>query len=161
MPKMRVGWITFTCSEDSTILFLELLNKHFFEWAEKIDFVYFNALKKSGNIYELKDVDVFFVEGAISNDDEKKKLEYIRSISKYVVAIGACACTGMPSAQRNFFDEKTKELIRARLEKFHLNENVLSVPQVIKVDDMVMGCPMNEDAFVKILNKYLTLCGAQ
>jgi len=161
MPKMRVGWITFTCSEDSTILFLELLNKHFFEWSEKIDFVYFNALKKSGNIYELKDVDVFFVEGAISNDDEKKKLEYIRSISKYVVAIGACACTGMPSAQRNFFDERTKELIRARLEKFHLNENVLSVPQVIKVDDMVMGCPMNEDAFVKILNKYLTLCGVQ
>lgn len=159
MPKMRAGWVTFTCSEDSTILFLELLNKNFFDWSERIDFVYFNALRKGKRLADLEDVDVFFVEGAISTDEERKNLEHIRNISKHVVAIGACACTGMPSAQRNFFDENTKEAIRARLKKFHLNETVQSVPQIIRVDDMVMGCPMNEEMFVKVLNKYLEKYG--
>ncbi len=157
MPKMSVGWTTFTCSEDSTIVFLELLNRNFFDWTEKMEFVHCNALKKGGKLMDLKGVDVFFVEGAISTEEEKKRLEHIRKISKYVVAIGACACTGMPSAQRNLFDEKTKSEIRARLEKFHLNESVMSVPQVIKVDNMVMGCPMNEEMFVKTLNKYFTI----
>ncbi|MCX8199989.1 MAG: hypothetical protein N3G76_00805 [Candidatus Micrarchaeota archaeon] len=154
MPKMRTGWITFTCSEDSTIVFLELLNKNFFDWSERMEFVYCNALKKSGDVLKVRDVDVFFVEGAISTEDEKRKLEHIRSISKYVVAIGACACTGMPSSQRNFFDERTKSEITPRLEKFCLFSEVQPITKFIKVDDMVMGCPMDEKAFVRTLGKY-------
>ncbi|MEM3364240.1 MAG: hypothetical protein QXS93_01890 [Candidatus Micrarchaeia archaeon] len=154
---MRVGWITFTCSEDSTVLFLELLNKNFFDWSGKIDFVYCNALKKSSDVFSLRDIDVFFIEGAISTDDEKKKLEYIRSISKYIVTIGACACTGMPSAQRNFFDDRTKAEIRPRIEKFGLLNEVLPVTKLVKVDDMVMGCPMDEKSFIRVLNKYFEI----
>ncbi|MFQ5975628.1 MAG: hypothetical protein ACE5J5_04875 [Candidatus Hydrothermarchaeales archaeon] len=43
--KMRVGWSTFSCCEDSTILFIELLNDHFDEWTSKMDFVHMKVLR--------------------------------------------------------------------------------------------------------------------
>ena len=42
----------------------------------------------------------------------------IRGLSKKVVAIGSCACTGMPSAQRNTFPDETKEEIQDLIDRF-------------------------------------------
>ena len=120
--KLRIGWFTFTCCEDSTIMFIELLNTHR-EWLTKIDFIHANVLK-SKNRWE--NMDVAFVEGAICSPNQEEKLIKIRSYSKKLITIGACACTGMPSSQRNNFDEKTREEIRELLEKFRLPDNMLA-----------------------------------
>ncbi len=157
MKKIRLGWITFTCSEDNTIVFLELMNKHFFEFSDKIDFAYCKVLRTSPDIFEVKDIDVFFVEGAISTDDERKQLEHIRKVSKYVVAVGACACTGYPAGQRNRFPPLLKRKISNRVKRYGLNSEVHPVSKYVKIDDRVMGCPMQEEAFLSILNKYLEM----
>ncbi|MGB9634945.1 MAG: hypothetical protein ACP5H8_01325 [Candidatus Micrarchaeia archaeon] len=157
MGKLKIGWITFTCSEDSTVLFLELLNKNFFDWTERIDFVYFKALRKGVDLHDIHDVDVFFVEGAISTDKEEEELRYIRKISKYVVAVGSCACTGMPSAQRNVFSEPIKNMIKERIYRYGLHSNVEPINKFVKVDDYIMGCPMVEANFIKVLGKYLDM----
>jgi coenzyme F420-reducing hydrogenase gamma subunit len=73
--KLRIGWFTFTCCEDSSIILVELMNKYYFEWKEKIDFRYCKMLKSKNSFDEF---DVAFVEGAISNDYEKEKLLKIR-----------------------------------------------------------------------------------
>jgi len=152
MTKLRVGWFTFTCSEDSSIMLLELMNKNYFDWKRKIDFRHCKMLK-SKNI--LDELDVAFIEGAISNDKEKERLLEIRSKAKYLVAVGACAVTGMPSAQRNEFPPQLKAKIEPFLHKWKLYSNVLRVDQVVKVDDKVPGCPMVESEFLKVLDKYL------
>lgn len=149
--KLRIGWFTFTCCEDSSIIFVELMNKYYFEWKEKIDFRYCKMLK-SKNAFD--EFDVAFVEGAISNDYEREKLLKIRENAKYVVAIGACACTGYPSAQRNDFSPQMKARIEEFLEKFKLYEKVLRLDQVVKIDDKVEGCPMLEVTFLRALEKY-------
>ncbi len=149
--KLRIGWFTFTCCEDSSIIFVELMNKYYFEWKEKIDFRYCKMLK-SKNAFD--EFDVAFVEGAISNDYEREKLLKIREKAKYVVAIGACACTGYPSAQRNDFSPQMKARIEEFLEKFKLYEKVLRLDQVVKIDDKVEGCPMLEVTFLRALEKY-------
>jgi coenzyme F420-reducing hydrogenase gamma subunit len=51
----------------------------------------------------MRGLDVAFVEGAITNDADAKKLMQIRKNAKRLVAIGACAANGMPAAQRNTF----------------------------------------------------------
>jgi coenzyme F420-reducing hydrogenase gamma subunit len=79
----------------------------------------------------------------------------IRKESKKVVAIGSCACVGMPSSQRNLFDEKTKKEINKILIRFQYAEKVKKLSDVITVDEMVPGCPMDENNFLRILNKYL------
>jgi NAD-reducing hydrogenase small subunit len=98
---------------------------------------------------------VAFVEGAIATNHDEKKLKEIRKNSKKLIAIGACAVNGMPSAQRNTFDEKTRQEIQFILGRFGHREKVVPLKELVKVDDFVPGCPMNEEAFTKVLEKYL------
>ena len=153
--KLAIGWFSFTCSEDSTILFTELLNKHFDEWKKLIDFKHIKSLKTK-NV--LKDLDVAFVEGAISSPDQEKEVKEIRENTKYVVAIGQCACTGMPSSSRNAFgDKEIDDRIKWYMENFNYHQKVQKLEDVIKVDDKVEGCPMNVPKFMSVMEKYLKL----
>ena len=100
-------------------------------------------------------MDVAFVEGAISSDRQKNKLLKIREKAKVLVAIGSCAALGSPSNQRNFFNRENLEEISPILEKFKYLEKVLKVPDVVKVDKIVHGCPMNEIMFVKLMKELI------
>ena len=153
--KLAIGWFSFTCCEDSTILFTELLNDHFDEWKKVVEFRHVKVLKTKN---ELRDLDVAFVEGAISSEKQAEEVKKIRENSKYVVAIGACACTGMPSSSRNeFTPDKITEKIKHYMENFDYSEKVKKLDEVIKVDDWVTGCPMGVDKFLATLDKYLKL----
>lgn len=153
--KMAVGWFSFTCCEDSTILFTELLNDHLAEWRKVVDFQHVKALRTNN---KLEGLDVAFVEGAISSPSQAEEVKKIRDSAKYVVAIGSCACTGMPSASRNEFgDEQINERIRWYLDHFDYSQNVQKLEDVIKVDDKVEGCPMNVPVFYQALEKYLKI----
>lgn len=154
--KLKVAWVTFACCEDSSILFVELLNDHFFEWKDKIEFRVCRMLKKEA-LFE--DIDVAFVEGAIALAEDEEKLKHIREVSKRLVAIGSCACTGMPSAQRNFFDQKTKGEIMMVINRFGHLEKVSPLKAVVKVDYEVPGCPMDEKIFLETLQKCLVEFG--
>ena len=150
--KLKVGWFTLTCSEDSSIMFVELLNDHYFEWKKVVEFRHCKMLKEKN---ELSDIDVAFVEGAVSSPHEENMLKEIRNASKKLVAIGACAVTGMPSGHRNLFDAKTKKEISKFLQMYHLNENVQPLKAFVKVDAEVPGCPMDTNRFLAVLNTYL------
>lgn len=155
--KLVVGWFSFTCCEDSTILFTELLNKYFDEWRKLIEFRHLKVLKTKN---ELRELDVAFIEGAISSESQAAEVKKIRANAKYVVAIGSCACTGMPSSSRNkFVSEEISERIRWYLSHFDYNEKVIKLEEVIPVDDKVNGCPMVTLMFIKTVNKYLDLFG--
>jgi len=152
MKKLKVGLFSFTSDEGCSMIFLELMNDHFFEWEKLIDFKYFKLLKSKS---ELKDLDIAFVEGAISTFKEEKKLKEIRKKSKKLVAIGSCAVNGSPSNQRNFFSEDTRNEIKIILDKFGHRDKVSALNEIVKVDGYVPGCPMNENKFLEVLNKYL------
>jgi coenzyme F420-reducing hydrogenase gamma subunit len=75
------------------------------------------------------------------------------------VAIGSCACTGLPSASRNqFTDEMLNERINWYMNNFDYSKQVRKLEDVISVDDKVPGCPMNTQTFIEILTKYLKIC---
>ncbi|MFH1376229.1 MAG: hypothetical protein ABIH25_01205 [Candidatus Woesearchaeota archaeon] len=150
--KLKIGWFSFCCSEDSTIIFTELMNDHFKEWVKIIEFQHVRVLKKNN---KLEDLDVAFVEGAIASEKDAKILKKIRANCKKLVAIGACAINGMPSAQRNEFDPKRKKEIEFLIERFHMARKVRTLKDIVKVDEQVPGCPMNEETFLKVLNKLL------
>jgi coenzyme F420-reducing hydrogenase gamma subunit len=101
---------------------------------------------------------VAFIEGAISSESQAKEVQQIRENAQYVVAIGACACTGQPSTSRNqFADEQIDERIRWHLSHFDYGKEVKRLNEVIRVDDMVRGCPMKVASFLQTLNTYLGL----
>jgi sulfhydrogenase subunit delta len=151
--KLVVGWFSFTCCEDSTILLTELLNDHLEEWLRVVEFRHMKTLKTNNSIEGL---DVAFVEGAISSDSQAQELRNIRENAEHVVAIGACACTGKPSTSRNqFVSEQIDERIRWYMDHFDYAREVVPLNNIVRVDDVVRGCPMNASAFLQALEKYL------
>lgn len=153
--RLVVGWFSFTCCEDSTILLTELLNDHLDEWKKVVEFRHMKALRTKNS---LNGLDVAFIEGAISSESQAEEARQIRENAEYVVAIGACACTGQPSTSRNqFASEQINERIQWYLSHFDYGREVKRLNEVIQVDDMVRGCPMKVPSFLQVLEKYLEL----
>jgi coenzyme F420-reducing hydrogenase gamma subunit len=147
--KIRLGWFSFSCSEDSTIVMTEIMNDHWQAWKESFEFVYARILQTKN---KLGPMDIAFVEGAIARGEQEKKLKIIRKKAKLLIAVGACAVTGMPSAQRNFFSDEAKNEVEFFIERFGHLEKVLKVAEVVKIDAEIPGCPMNPDKFLEVVN---------
>jgi len=146
--KIRVGWFSYSCCEDSTIVFTEIMNDHWQSWKKLIDFRHARVLQ-SKNVFD--EMDVAFIEGAIANERAAEEVRKIRGLAKKVVAIGSCACIGMPSAQRNTFNAKQKEEIEFLRVRFASFPKVMKLSEVIKVDAEVPGCPMDPKKFLEVL----------
>ena len=101
-------------------------------------------------------MDVAFVEGAISSDEQATKLKKIRDLSKKLVAIGACAVMGQPAAQRNDFDPAKMEEIKPIMERFSYNDKVQKLNELVVVDHSIPGCPMDEQKFLDLINQLIT-----
>lgn len=156
--KLKIGWFSFSCCEDSTIVFTELLNDYFYEWNKLIDFQHVRILKSRN---KLEGLDVAFVEGAIASERDAKRLKDIRKNAKKLIAVGSCAITGMPAAQRNNFPLKLKKEIEFLIKKFHHAKKVRKLDEIVKVDEKIPGCPMSEQGFLNVLNKMLKEFGVK
>lgn len=150
--KLRIGWFSFSCCEDSTVMFTEILNDHYEEWLKVLDIRHARVLKSKNVLDEL---DVAFVEGAIASPEQEEKLKEIRAKSKKLVAIGSCAVSGNFSTQRNEFPEEVQEQIHFLLEKFHYGERAKKLDEIVTVDEQVTGCPMDTNRFVALIGKML------
>jgi thioredoxin reductase (NADPH) len=150
--KLRVGWFSFSCCEDSTIVFTEILNDYYDKITSVMEIAHARVLKKNNNYDNL---DIAFVEGAISNDKAAEELRKIRDNSRLLIAVGSCAVTGMPSAQRNHFDARRKKEIEQVVEEFGYRENVVPLHDIVRVDDIIPGCPMVEAQFISVVNRHL------
>jgi len=156
--KLRIGWFTFTCCEGCATVFVELMNDHFAEWRDQIDFRHCRILKSKN---DMKNIDLAIVEGAIASKEDVKKLKRIRKNAKRVMIVGSCAINGMPAALRNNFDEKKMKEIAPILKKFGHLPKVEPVVAFIKADSQVPGCPMSDKLFLMELDKYLAKFGAK
>lgn len=144
--KIRIGWFSYSCCEDSTIVFTELLNDHWREWKQIFDFIHARVLQ-ARNRWE--PMDIAFIEGAVASGHQAEEIRKIRGLAKYVVAIGSCACTGLPSAQRNTFTDAQKKDVEFLVARFGGLDKVKKLSEVIKVDAEVSGCPMDPKKFIE------------
>lgn len=154
MPKKkkRVGVFSLTCDEGCSIYLTEIFNKKLFEWLEKIELVYFLSIKDK---VEFKNLDIALVEGVITSRKDKEEIEKIRKKCKILIAMGTCAITSLPSGQRNNFNNKQKEEIKDHLEKYNFLPKALALKEAVKVDDEIIGCPIDEEKFIEVFEKYL------
>jgi sulfhydrogenase subunit delta len=119
---------------------------------KKIKIENFRQLKTNEKI---KNLDLAFVEGAISTQSEIKKLKEIRKNTKKLIALGSGACNGYPSNQRNKFNMGKKKKIHPLIEKFHQNKTIEPLNKFVKVDDNIEGCPVDEELLMNKVEEYL------
>lgn len=150
--KKRVGIFSFTCDEGCSIYLIEIFNKYLLEWLKKMELYYFLSVKDKK---EVKDIDIALIEGVINTKNEKKLINKIRKNSKILIAMGSCAITGQPSGQRNLFNEKQNKEIEYATSRFDYLPKALSIKEAVKIDDEILGCPIDENKFVEVFEKYL------
>ncbi|OIO08394.1 hypothetical protein CO115_01050 [Candidatus Falkowbacteria bacterium CG_4_9_14_3_um_filter_36_9] len=150
--KKRVGIFSLTCDEGCSILLTEIFNTKLLEWLEKIKLVYFLSIKDKT---EIVDLDIALVEGSVTTVKDKKDIEKIRKNTKILIGMGNCAITGMPSCQRNNFNKEQMEEIKDHLQKFKFLPKCLAAKEAVKLDDEIPGCPIIEEKFVEIFEKYI------
>lgn len=111
-------------------------------------------------------VDVTLVEGAVSSQDDVKKIQKIRARTRMLIALGDCAVTSNVPAMRNC-TPVNKLLQRVYIEGADLNKVVpidgvpalmkqaRPVHEVVKVDLHVPGCPPPAKAILALLSDLL------
>ena len=147
--KIKIGWFSFSCCEDNTVVMTEVMNEHWQEWKQIFDFRHVRVLK-SKNIMDA--FDIAFIEGAMASQAQIDQVTDIRARSKKLVAVGACAVTGLPSGQRNGFTEEQKASIDFLVTRFGALPMVKKVSDVVKVDVEIPGCPMSPQIFLDKVN---------
>lgn len=147
--KIKIGWFSYSCCEDNTVVMTEVLNDHWEEWKKFFDFRHFRVLKKNNILDEL---DIAFIEGAVASPEQEKQIQDIRNISKKLVAVGSCAVLGLPAGQRNNFTEEQHQNIDFLVMRFGAFPKVKKVSDVVKVDVEIPGCPMSPDVFLQKVN---------
>jgi len=150
--KKKVGIFTFTCDEGCSIYMIEIFNKKLVDWLEKMELAYFLSMKDRRNV---EDFDIVLVEGAITSERDLEEIKKVRKKTKILIGMGNCAITGMPTCQRNYFNEDQLSEIKKEVDKFKLLPKCLPVKAVVKLDDEIPGCPISEEAFIEVFEKYL------
>ena len=153
IPKIKIGWFSFSCCEDNTVVMTEVMNDPWREWKDLFDFRHVRVLK-SKNIMD--EFDIAFIEGALAGPEQEEQVKKIRGISKRLVAVGACAVTGLPSGQRNNFTAEQKASIDFLVTRFGALPSVKKVSDVVKVDVEIPGCPMDPKIFLEKVNSLVT-----
>ncbi len=162
MNKTRVATVWLDGCSGCHMSFLDI-DERVIDLAQKIDLVYSPLV----DIKEFPDsVDVTLVEGAVSSEDDFKKIQKIRAHTKILVSLGDCAVNAnVPSMRNQFTPDRVLE--RAYVENASLQkqiprdglprllDKVVPVHQVVPVDLIVQGCPPSADTIFYMLCELL------
>lgn len=102
------------------------------------------------------ELDVAFVEGSISTDEQLKHLKEIRERAKVVVAIGTCACWGGPQAMKlgeDGWEERYKKVYGNAKITLAKAFEAQPIDAFVKVDLYIPGCPIDKGEFLRAVSK--------
>jgi coenzyme F420-reducing hydrogenase gamma subunit len=100
--------------------------------------------------------DLSLVEGSISTADDVERIQRVRSASKRLVTIGACATAGGIQALRNFADV-TEYVSIVYASPAYISTLATSTPisAHVPVDFELRGCPINKHQLLEVVSAFL------
>lgn len=103
--------------------------------------------------------DLTLVDGSITTAHDAELIKKVRRDSKYLVALGTCACSGGIQALRNFKDVNDFiKAVYAHPEYIQTLEQSTPLSAHIKVDYQLNGCPINKRQLLELISAYLSGC---
>jgi NAD-reducing hydrogenase small subunit len=162
MEKIRFATVWLDGCSGCHMSFLDIDDK-LLDLANKVDLV-FSPLVDAKEFPE--EVDLTLVEGAVSSNEDLRKIRDIRNRSKLLVALGDCAVTGNIPSMRNHFTVNAV-LRRAYVENVTVGgkipetdlpallPEVKPIHEVVKVDYYLPGCPPPADTIYYLLTELL------
>lgn len=149
--KPRIAVFSLTSCEGCSLAILEL-EDCLLDILSKVEIVNFREAMTERSW----DIDIGFVDGAVSTPSDQKELEEMRKACKVLVAIGACACTGGVNTLKNYQpQEEYRRYVYG--DKANLFPTIPAQPlsAFVKVDYQLPGCPMNKFEFAELAKAVL------
>ncbi len=159
-PKLTTIWLD-GCS-GCHMSFLDM-DERLVELSSQFELMY-SPLVDSKTYPEM--VDIALVEGAVSTDEDERKIKKIREHTRILVSLGDCAVTGNVPVMRNafpveaLFERAYKETATVQAQNPSANlprllKRARPVHEVVRVDVEVPGCPPSADTIYTILTELL------
>ena len=96
--------------------------------------------------------DVALVEGSITTPEDQHRIHNLRSQSKFLVTIGACATAGGIQALRNFADHREYlQAVYARPDYIETLATSTPISAHVRVDFELRGCPVDKHQLLEVL----------
>lgn len=125
---------------DGCQLALLNLGEGLLELARQVEILHF---AEAGPYAPQRPVDIALVEGSLSGADDLERIRAIRSRSRWLVAVGACATSGGLQALRNLGNRRDwLEAVYPNAEFLAGLGDAIPVSQVVQVDLELWGCPV-------------------
>lgn len=100
--------------------------------------------------------DLALVEGSISSPEQLEQIQDVRSRSKILVTIGACATAGGIQALRNWGHVKAYlQVVYARPDFIRTLDTSTPISDHVPVDFELRGCPINKRQLVEVIAAFL------
>jgi sulfhydrogenase subunit delta len=100
--------------------------------------------------------DLSLVEGSVTTPDDVARIQRIRSMSRRLVTIGACATAGGVQALRDFADvEEYLSIVYARPDHIATLAGSTPIAAHVAVDFELRGCPIDRRQLLEVLSAFL------
>jgi len=100
--------------------------------------------------------DLSLVEGSVTTEDDRERIHQVRSMSRRLVTIGACATSGGIQALRNWADvDEFVAAVYATPEYISTLDTSTPISAHVKVDFELRGCPINKHQLLELVSAYL------
>ncbi len=152
MSRPRVAFFDFTSCEGCQLSKLNL-EDDLLGILGLVEIVNFReAMSEASDEY-----DIAFVEGSLSTPHCIERIHRIRRQAKVLVALGACAHTGGINAIRNRLGvDAVREEVYGRDKYLFPSMPARAISDVVKVEYVVPGCPMDNRELKRVLAAMLT-----
>jgi len=162
VSKLKLATVWLDGCSGCHMSFLDM-DENLFALAEQVEVVYSPLVDHK--VFP-DQVDITLVEGAVSTDEDVRKIRHIRERTRTLVSLGDCAVTANVPSMRNSFGVKAI-CDRAYRENVTLDAGVpdhqlpklldrsIPVNEVVQVDVFVPGCPPSADVIFYLLTELL------
>jgi coenzyme F420-reducing hydrogenase gamma subunit len=100
--------------------------------------------------------DLSLVEGSITTDHDAERIQRVRSVSKALVTIGACATAGGIQALRNYGDvAEFARIVYASPQYLSTLATSTPISAHVPVDFELHGCPIDKGQLVEVITSLL------
>jgi coenzyme F420-reducing hydrogenase gamma subunit len=153
MAKPTLAFFDFASCEGCQIEFTNYGDAATLELLSHVDIVEFReAMTEKTD----RRIDIALVEGSFTREADRARLQEIRHRARYVIAYGACACTGGVNALKNHQDDFAECVYGDDARMPHLTSGTARpISAAIKVDYEVRGCPMSKDELLLVISNLL------
>jgi coenzyme F420-reducing hydrogenase gamma subunit len=145
--RPRIAVFSLTSCEGCSLAILEL-EAELLELLSVVEIVNFREASSD----RAWDIDIGFVDGAVTTPSDEEELRRLRDACRILVAIGACACLGGVNTLKHRHDrEEARRYVYGRDWPHFPTADARPLSAVVKVDFELPGCPMVKEEFLRFV----------